>query len=319
MSKKKGFLILLATILVVGTISLLIPKDLEATIYGSISGQIITEDTGEELKDVEVWLYARGTSGDFYFFNKKLTDKNGEVFFGMLKEGKYVLLFIPDRHTGYYADTGWPHIDIPGRPIITLEKGKHVEVKKKALVAGSILIRIKKRDGTRFIPPPEKTLKLGGLSPAWGLMGFDYEPNEAGDVFIKGIAPDVCRFEAEIEGHAIRKIENVKIEKGKTTEIEFIIDLGDPTGIEGKVISSIDGGSISGADIGIYKNDEEITPLRMASDETGYFSIVGISQGIYSIWYRGKLIKEVYVTKGKKTWVELKLDIPSNVKKKISI
>jgi len=316
MFNKKTLLILMFSIL---AITLFMPKNLEATIYGSISGQIVTEDTGEGFKDVEVWLYREGISGGFHIIDRKQTDKNGKVFFGMLKEGKYILLFIPDHHTGYYADTGWPNIDSPGRPIIKLGRGEHVEVKKKALVAGSVLIRIKKRDGTRFIPPPEKTLKLGGFSPAWGLMGLDYEPNEAGDFFIKGIPPSVCRFEAEIEGHAIRKIENVKIEKGKTTEIEFIIDLSDPTGIEGKVVSSVDGEPISGADIGIYKNDEEITPLSMASDETGYFSIVGLSQGIYSIWYRGKLIKEVYVNKGKKTWIELKLDIPSNVKKKNSI
>ena len=190
MSKKKYSLILLALILVIVLISLFFPKNLEATIYGSISGEIIAEDTGEGLEDVEVVLCKRGTSGDFFLLDKRRTDKSGKAYFNMLKEGQYILLFITVPNSGYYADTGAEGINIPGRPIITLEKGKHIEVRRKALVGGSVLIKIRKRDGTKFTPPPEKSLKLLAVGDEWGFAELPDEPEESGEYFTKGIPPD---------------------------------------------------------------------------------------------------------------------------------
>jgi len=297
-------------ILAVGTTILFFSKKRETIIYGTISGYIVAEDTGEGLENVEVLLYIIDKNGSRQLINQKKTDKNGKVNFTLVK-GEYILFFVTEMRSGYYADIPWEEVSTPGEKVITLEKGKHVEVKRKALVGGTALIKINKRDGTKFIAPPDKELNFLTVGEVWGFMSYPDETDEEGVFIAKGIPPDVYRFEVSIEGHTTRKIENIKIEKGKTTEIEFIIDFSDPTGIEGKVISSIDGGPITGAHIAIYTNEEGISHFRMAPDEAGYFSIVGLAQGKYRIWCKGKSFRDISVTQGKKTWIELKLDIPS--------
>ena len=154
MQNKKDFPVLLALILAIVIINLLIPKNLEATIYGSISGQVFTEDTGKGLKDVKVYLFEQNSGR---YPDEKTTDKKGRFSFDLVEEGEYILAFITDWHTGYYIDIDAKRY-IPGKEIIKLKKGQHIEVKIKALLGGAIRARLRKRDGTLFVPPRGKNV-----------------------------------------------------------------------------------------------------------------------------------------------------------------
>jgi hypothetical protein len=315
----------MAIILAILVVKLLTPVKLKATIYGAISGQVVTEDTKKGLKDVTVNLC---------FINMQLitetkTDENGRFSFDIVKEGQYLLLFFPNPDSGYYVDIPNTRWEIPGRTIVNVEKGKHVVVKREALIGGTALIKIIKRDGTRFIPPPDRPIRLNTGGEIVESYLTPEVPDSEGNYLARGLPPDTYWFDAEIDGYASQRIENIRIEKGKTTEVNFIIDLGDPTGIEGKIISSIDGGPIYNVIMGVDQiiNEKRIgvSPLGMSTDETGYFSLVGLVPGRCIVYYGNPLEaehllkKEVIITEGKKTWLDLKLDIPSNVKKKIAI
>lgn len=325
MTNRKSFLISMAIILAIIVVKLLTPVKLKATIYGAISGQVVTEDTKKGLEDVTVYL----CFPSMILITETKTDKNGRFSFDMVKERQYLLLFFPNPDSGYYVDIPNTREEIPGRTIINVEKGKHVVVKREALIGGTALIKAVKRDGTRFIPPPDRPIRLDTGAEIVESYLTPEVPDSEGNYLARGLPPDTYWFDAEIEGYAAQRIENIRIEKGKTTEVNFIIDLGDPTGIEGKIISSIDGGPIYNVTMAISQiiNEKEInvSPLGTGTDETGYFSLVGLVPGICIVYYGNPLEpehvlkKEVIITEGKKTWLELKLDIPSNVKKKKSI
>ena len=304
MQNKKDFPVLLALILAIVIINLLIPKNLEATIYGSISGQVFTEDTGKGLKDVKVYLFEQNSGR---YPDEKTTDKKGRFSFDLVEEGEYILAFITDWHTGYYIDIDATRY-IPGKEIIKLKKGQHIEVKIKALLGGAIRARLRKRDGTLFVPLPDKAAHILFYGePLEGKILMEV-PDKPGEFFVNAIPPAVYRFEARIEGHAIRELENVKVEKGKTTEIEFSIDLSDPTGIEGKVISAVDGEPIRAEHLSVYRDEEKVSPFHMWTDENGYFSIVGLSPGRYMVFCRKARIKDILVVQGEKTWVNIEIE-----------
>jgi hypothetical protein len=140
MSKKKGFVISISLILAIGIMGLLIPKNLDATIYGTIKGRVIAEDTGEGLKGVRIILFEANYGGHF---GRAVTDENGYFKIGMVKEGLYILSF--DPQPPYISGT----IPEPFPPPLVVHKFQKIP---------KDIITMKKGDILYF----EKVLRLGG-------------------------------------------------------------------------------------------------------------------------------------------------------------
>jgi hypothetical protein len=115
MTNRKSFLISMAIILAIIVVKLLTPVKLKATIYGAISGQVVTEDTKKGLEDVTVYL----CFPSMILITETKTDKNGRFSFDMVKERQYLLLFFPNPDSGYLSlspKTGQGnkvHFDLP--------------------------------------------------------------------------------------------------------------------------------------------------------------------------------------------------------------
>ncbi len=98
MQRKKGFLILLVLVLGTGAITFFIPKNLDATIYGSISGKVIDEVTNQGIKGVKIGLWCPNRR---HMCAETITDKNGNFRFDMLKPGNYKLKIYPEPPYAY--------------------------------------------------------------------------------------------------------------------------------------------------------------------------------------------------------------------------
>jgi len=323
MLKKKGFpisILLISTILIA---NLFIPRELKATIYGSICGKLIAGDTGMPLKKALIMLYLHdpkyGISNPDYTF----TDKEGNFCFEMLREGTYYLTYIPEQlylgndelFTVKYVNKknyNWPDT-------IILEKGENVYITITAdQIGGSISGRVLKGDGVT--PFPE--VSLSAYSPE-GNQSID-QSKEDGSYRITHLIPaGNYRLSTDISGYGRKIIAGIRVEAGKETSgVDIIINTDDPTGVEGTVTTS-DGKPVEGQMVWVFiKND--FKGGRNFTDKDGKYSISALEPGIYTMkthYYtdainapKEKIIEGVVIEKGKKTKVDIILDSTFNEK-----
>ncbi|MGB9004778.1 MAG: hypothetical protein WCB96_03545 [Candidatus Aminicenantales bacterium] len=116
-------------------------------------------------------------------------------------------------------------------------------------------------------------------------------------------------FEAEISGHVSRKVRHVQIEKGKTANVVFVLDLSSSTGIKGLIVDRAKKKAIPHFPISIWKDKTRVSPLGMRSDKNGEISIMGLSPGRYEIKHGNILLSKAVVRQGRKTQVLIKLNI----------
>jgi len=299
MLNKKSFLILIFSIL---TIGLFIPKELEATIYGSIRGKVIREDTGAGVKGVKVALYHwKGGSA----YNNTVTDKNGNFYFDMIPEGEFYLLFSPPPPL--IKET------FPFENKVILGKGENITNYIKSLeVGGSLTGAIYGGDGTTPLDG------VGIKAIAQGRLRRTVESGLDGKYIIGQLEPnDNYVVEIYPEGYAIQRIKGIKVEAYKETSgIDFIIDLEDITGIEGKILSSKDGKPLINIGVAIFNINKELR-AEAVTDENGKYSISNLEPGIYEIavyppglkLFDDDIIKgNIFVRKGEKTNADFLLD-----------
>jgi len=318
MSKKKGFVILFLLILAIGTTSLFIPKDLNATIYGTIEGRVIAEDTGEGLKGVEVYLTEAKYGAQC---GRAVTDENGYFKIGMVKEGLYKLEFVPKPSyiSGTIPEPSPPPLvvhkfqKIP-KNIITMEKGNILYFEKILRLGGSI-------SGTVYKKENEINPLAGAdvLARSKENVSKGKETDSEGRYKIEALEPHrdyMVSF--SFSGYSVKHIDGVRVEAGEETSgIDFTIDFTDRTGIEGIVTSSADGKPIRHVHILVTK--ENFLIAHVYTNEYGKYSLSAMEPGFYRMRasiasYEPKpSIKEhIYVEKGKVTTVNFSLDTSSN-------
>jgi hypothetical protein len=316
---RKGLKItIILSLLISSWIILFIPKTLDATVYGKIYGRVVKEDTGQGLRDVRVFLFKD-------FFNRHIaetkTDENGKYSFEMLQEGQYALLFAVEYWSGmgYYVDRQGDIVEgnileeeLEKRSFF-LGKGQHIQVNRKAYLNGEFRAIVKRKDGTRFTFPSEEDLMIDVVidnekKESYPLI-YDLKKAE----FYGKVPPGLYNCEVKsFYGYPTQRFENIRIEKGKTTLNEFIIDLDNPTGIEGKVIRLKDGKAISGERLTVYQENSGKEICELYTDNNGHYSVVGLSPGTYKIvcWADFKPYRGIIVTQGKKTWFDIKVEKP---------
>jgi len=318
MLNKNPFWILMFSIL---AITLFIPKNLEATIYGSICGKVIAGDTGMPLSNAQIMLYSHHPKYGISNPNYTFTDKEGNFCFEMLGEGRYYLTYIPQHpylgndelFTVEYVikkNYNWPST-------VILEKGKNVNIDIVAdQIGGSISGRVLKGDGVT--PFPEVNVNA---SSSEGNQSGD-RSKEDGSYRITHLMPaDNYRVELQLPGYGEKRITEIRVEANKDTSgIDIIVNTDDPTGVEGTVTAS-DGKPLEGKIVGVFRTDKYGTGWNF-TDKDGKYSISGLEPGIYKIRIgytmkiidrpKEKIIEGVVVEKGKTTRVDIVLDSSLN-------
>jgi len=320
MSKKKYFLILVTLFLAIGTTSLFIPKNLNSTIYGTIEGRVIADDTGEGLKGVKVYLTEAKYGGHF---GRAVTDENGYFKIGMVKEGLYKLAFVPKPPyiSGTIPEPSPPPLavhklqKIP-KDIITMEKGNILYFEKILRLGGSISGTVyKKENGISPLAGAEVLIHSTDVSS----YSHSTKTDSNGKFKLEALEPDgEYLVVAIVFGYARKNINSVIVEAGKETSgIDFIIDFTDKTCLEGIVISSIDGKPIKNVNVHVFKENELVASVH--TDEDGKYSVLAMQPGIYTIMipyggYESKIStkKNIYIEKEKTTTVNFSLDRSSN-------
>lgn len=283
-----------------------------STIYGSISGKVIAEDTGKGVKGAWVYLY-------FYYEKAKRfgdapasveTDEKGRFEFKNLQPGRYCITV--EGPPPYYGDNDylWMKLsrgDAEGADCLILRSGERIiNFKKIVKVGGSISGRVLKGDGSPLANFPiwvssnkgttrridtgaDGSYVAGGLKPS-----DDYSISTPSFKYKDAWIP-----EKWIEGVLVKEKEETKVK-------DIIIDVNDPTGVEG-VVKLADGTPLENVVIGLDKNGRAVLTWCV-SDKDGRYKIINIEPGVYKVLagFKDKdILKEnVIVEKGKTTKVD---------------
>ncbi len=320
MKNKKLFLIL-TLILTIWVIGLFISEKVEATIYGTISGKVIGEDTGEGIEGVRVILYTLG--GDQIASTE--TDRKGYFQFRMLKEGDYSLQFAPPAPylMSPYRDKIRKERLLEGK--VTVEKGQSVYIEKVLKVGGIISGYVYREDGKT--PIEGVHVEAFPRDKFWVLPESSITDSN-GKYTITGLKPlpnyivKASQFESTCHFPILKT--NIKVEANKTTEVNFIFNMQDPTRINGKILSAIDGNPLPSVDISIDKYFDDMKKFiwihSIHPDIEGKFVIIGVEPGIYKITaeaYNPEIKKgdrkeiEIHIEKGQTKEIAIFLDLPS--------
>ena len=323
---------------------------------GSISGRITYHNSGIGIPNVIVEISGdRIISGPQHL--KIKTDRKGRFSCNMLEPGEYTIRFSP-KHP-FCFENEWQKIFV--------EIGKNTVIDKKLELGGAISGKvfcksesIKPFKGVRvlivsgrirkvFITEDDDIDVKSYYSKTRG--EFDFTKAD-GSYFVGRLCPFgnyYIRADCHISGQADRILTGITVKKGEITKVEDIVfDLNDNTGIEGYVVSSLDGKTISDAII-TFGNIEK-HPItggieRLGETRTnshGYFHMKNLEPGEYLLIvappappkkdkntgkpyytmaeYPGLLAeKQVVVKQGYMQRVDIKLDIPSHSKLNICL
>ena len=319
--------------------------------YGSISGIVIDKDSGIGIPNVIVEISGyTAISGSIHIEIK--TDQKGRYSHNMLEPVEYNIRFNPNHP--YCFENEWQKIFV--------EIGKNIVINKKLELGGAISGKIICND--KEIKPfkgVKVIISSGSYRKVWTTKDGDIEvksyrsksTGEADDTkadgsyFVGRLCPFgnyYIRADCHISGQADRILTGITVKKGEVTKVEDIVfDLSDNTGIEGYVVSSLDGKTIADAII-TFGNVEkiqitgEIVDLgETRTNSRGYFHMKNLDPGKYSLIalppappkrdkstgkpyytlaeYPGLLKKKkVVVKQGYMQRVDIKLDIPSHSK-----
>ncbi|UCH93737.1 MAG: carboxypeptidase regulatory-like domain-containing protein [Candidatus Aminicenantes bacterium] len=336
--------------IVVHTIDSQDKSDPEENKYGSISGRITYHNSGIGIPDVIVEISGYTIiSGSIHI--KIKTDWKGRFSCNMLEPGEYTIRFSP-KHP-FCFENEWKRISV--------EIGKNTVINKKLELGGAISGKIFCKDkeikpfkGVKVIISSGSFRKVRVTKDDIEVKNYrSKSTGEADDTkadgsyFVGRLCPFgnyFIRADCHIPGQADRILTGITVKKGEETKVDDIVfDLNDITGVEGFVVSSLDGKTIADAIITFWNVDKlPITgdSVRLGETKTnshGYFHMKNLEAGKYSITalppappkrdkmtgkpyytmaeYPGLLKKMgVVVKKGYMQRVYIKLDIPSHSK-----
>ncbi len=322
MKNRNRILTSILLILTVMTLSLFTATNLEAMIYGSISGKVIAEDTGQGIQGVRVSLCT--LEGGFpHILLSAVSDTEGFFQIKMITEGSYALVFVPPP----------PYVISPVRRssedkylenLITLKRGQNLSIEKSLKVGGFISGHVRREDGATPIEGVE--VDVYRQDGSWALPESDFTDSE-GKYLISGLEPlssyvVIVSQNSTICHYPIQRM-GFEVEARKTTSLDFVFNMKDPTRVIGQVLSREDGKPPS-PDVVIKKYFDEkkefVWIQELFPDDDGRFEIVGIEPGLYRIFagdYNSDLDmgdenhKEFYIKKGESKELEFLLDLPS--------
>ncbi|MEW6089059.1 MAG: carboxypeptidase-like regulatory domain-containing protein, partial [bacterium] len=271
---KKLFISILSMVIIFST-----GKTIKAEVYGSISGRVYVEQTGEGKEGFRIqvlkgdnlesvnWLNIAGLrgTGELDKYGETKTDKNGNYSFNLLPPGKYLIVIV-EKPLKYYFENFH---------IVNLEEGKNItnyDIKLSKL--GSIGGKVYKTDGvnplenyTIWSYDGEKTyLEVGKAAGEFLIEGLP--PKEHWQLFIK-YKGYLYTYDSSVNTMGSIDIKDLRI----------VVKEDNPTGIFGQVTAP-DGLPLKDAYVYV-KSENEVFRGSADIDSTGSYSIKGLPSAKY--------------------------------------
>jgi hypothetical protein len=295
---------------------LVVCSDATATVYSSISGRVIAEDTGQGVPSVTVIGFLVGENNESHEgLLYASTDTKGTYVLYDLKPGTYLIGF--HKKDGTYVNEK-PHVEV------VLPKGKHVVNANHILtLGGSVSGTVYQSDGTTPMAGVGVYLSVSATQQDWIDNSKYRTTGSDGKFLVQGLPPsDNCTIEIMAIGHA-GMTKAIKISKGTVTaNVNFTVKSDDSTGISGYIKSSVDNKPIKEAEVDLRDSfGRDIGYTR--TDDTGKYSIVGVTPGVYNAvayWPEGGDWVEksnILVEYGKSTAVNFEFNIATPISKNI--
>jgi hypothetical protein len=251
---------------------LVVCSDATATIYSSISGSVIAEDTGAGLANVTV--VASLVGGGHVDYHYASTDARGVYVLKDLNPGTYLIGFYKENESYVNEEL---HVEV------VLPKGKHVvNVNHVLMLGGAVSGTVFESDGTTPMDGIGVYASVSDTQQDW-TDNFKYSATGAdGKFLLQGLPQtDNCIIETMPPGHA-RLTKTVKITKGTVTgNVNFTVKSDNVSGINGYIKSSVDGKPIKEAKVNL-RDSSDIDIGYTRTDDTGKYSIIGVTPGTYN-------------------------------------
>ncbi len=270
--------------------------------YGILNGQLFDDETSKPVN--EPFLISVSDSGIKRFSQMRRpiteTDKNGE-FSCKLKPGMYLLYSFPKNSVSKYCSDKNPFTYPATKQIVKIERGKITKAIKKTKYAGRIKLRLISKDGTQVNPGQlfgenaDIKVRICGKSLLRCMSGIRFTNSDDfndGEILLSSLCPDLYSIYIKFGGLGIPsvKIQELLVQKNEIAEVDVNIFNNKQTGIRGRILSKkaepIENAKISfSGPVGNSKEDSGY----VYSDQSGYFEIVDIREGLYRL----NAIKEI--------------------------
>ena len=264
--------------------------------YGKVIGQVVDEDTGGPVNEVFfISIFDCSDEANPVFLNNIRSDNNG-YFSHKLQPGTYCISFFPETNTSIYCyDPPFSMLE-GSKHIISIKAGQISKFLKKAKLAGRLRIILVDKNGekidpnavfngcdTKNIREKIKFTKLPGEIVHYNTREGD--SLDDGEMMMYSLYPESYSLEvyfSDIGIAPVRINEMINISSGKTVEQNIILDLNDSTGIQGVMVDQ-NSNFIKDARIIISKEDETEYFVNARTNNDGFYKIIGLKEGIYSL------------------------------------
>jgi hypothetical protein len=296
--KRKIFYVLIILVFVTISTNLLdgVPQEeWDADNFGRIIGQILDTDTGEPVSEVfkiDIFNCSDEQSPIFLFSVK--SDEKG-YFTKEIMPGIYCIWFSPTLENSKYGYENPIVCNTENKNIINVEAGKISKFFKKARPGGKLKLILVDENGIKFVPnsiySPSDMKKISvdieNSECLDGIVSYNTTRKDRlddGEMQLNCLPPGEYNLKIYLSsvGYPPIFLENVKIERGITTEKSVLVDLNDMTGIEGTVRDQY-GNPIENADIDVVKEGKTEYFASKRTDSNGYYKIIGLISGIYEL------------------------------------
>jgi hypothetical protein len=298
MKQKKIYVLLLLVCSLVFS-STLLEAQTDADNYGKLVGQIIDPETNKPVNEIFFVSINDSKTLQIEPFGV-YTDKKG-YFSTKVKEGSYLLYFYPKSKRSIYCWDKNPFKKNGEKRIVLIERGKVTKIIKKAQLVGQLKLVLFSKEGKRINP-----LEVVGSSVSChvtltadhllrDLSGDEFSDGDNfndGEMKINSLCSGLYNIKINYKGLGIGSsiIKGIIINSKEMFELNVVIDLTDQTGVEGKVLNQ-DGSPIEGVEVNVSGpgGAEDKISASVITNNMGYYQIVGLTEGIYIMYFKKRI------------------------------
>lgn len=266
--------------------------------FGKILGWVVDPQTKEPVKEVfEVTFLKTDTPDPFQNLvaSSVRTDEKGCFVMEVMRVGIFYLSFRPESLQSKYSFEPYPYLNDKYKFKIVVEKDKTTKFVKEATIGGRLKFKLvdnqgavanlEEKYGDTFSILASIKSQTGNMWMDESVIGASKEDLCDGEMLVYSIFPDIYTVTIDFRGlgYGELKKENIEVKEGETTEVAFLIDPNDQTGVEGIVFDK-NKNILSDISIRFSQKDRSIKgDFSCKTDKNGFFRLIGMTPGEYSM------------------------------------
>lgn len=301
--------------------------------YGRLEIQVVDEDTFQPVKEKfslqfytdEDMRYGESKRSDNFLY----TDDKG-YFSGYMKPGEYYLYASPESESTKYCIIPNPIYFPETQTYVKVEKGKTAIINKVAYRAGQIKIILVNKNGSQIYPiddfdnfHAEDKIENVYSQNSPDVYRFSIGDLSEGEMIKPMLYPGKYNLELYFSGmgYGSQRVENILVEKNKTTRVNVVIDLESNTGVEGRVIDQFNS-PVKGVEVEAVQEQEDVKSgfrqiTKVYTDSNGYYKIIGLASERFKINFSMQSLNKsiekdyenVYIDKGMLTRLDKSVEL----------